>query len=285
MREAVGSCIGQAGKIILCDNASDDGSAVICAEFAAKHSEVRHLRREKNIGAFNNFKEPLFECETEFFCWIGGHDKIEKDYTVHLLRRLDADPEIVLAAGTIQHIDEEGRLLKSAVRSDFLECGNHSTPLDRVEALACHLRDCFVFHGVYRTEILRKSWFDHACLGFDRIQLFRVAAVGKLGYVPEALLYARDFPNLREIKQDRKRRSEILTEKGAKPMTNFERNYQLALTTLELAQDDASLSQAFRILDKIRRRHHERRRYRKIYIKWAACGLMLLALILFLAIT
>lgn len=284
LREAIGSCLGQAGRIALCDNASDDGSAEICAEFAANHTEVTHIRRERNIGAFNNFKEPLFECETEYFCWIGGHDRLAESYTLHLLRRLEEDHGIALAAGTIQHMDEEGSPLKGPVRSAFLDAGKQLEPLDRIEALAWYLRDCFVFHGVYRTEVLKQAWFDQPCLGFDRILLFRVGALGRMAYVPEALLYARDFPNMRKLKQDKTRRSEILTEKGASPMTNFERNFHLAQTTLDLAHDDASLSRAFHIIGKIRRRHHERRRYRKVYMLWAALGLSLLALVVILAI-
>jgi len=284
LREAIGSCLGQAGQILLCDNASDDGSSEICAEFAANHPEVTHIRRERNIGAFNNFKEPLIGCSTEYFCWIGGHDRIAADYTLHLVRRLEDNPTFALAAGTIQHMDEEGRLLKGPIRSVFLDARKQPAPLDRIEALAWHLRDCFVFHGVYRTEILKQAWFDQPCLGFDRILLFRVGAIGRMDYVPEALLHARDFPAMRKIKQDKKRRSEILTEKGASPMTNFERNFHLAQTTLSLAHDDASLSRAFRIIQKIRSRHHERRRYRKIHILFAALALFLLSLLVTLAI-
>jgi cellulose synthase/poly-beta-1,6-N-acetylglucosamine synthase-like glycosyltransferase len=285
LREAVESCIGQAGRIILCDNASNDGSSEICAGFAAKHPEVEHVLRERNIGAFNNFKDPLFACHTDFFCWIGGHDRIGNDYTLHLLKRLADDPEIALAAGTIQHMDEEGRHLGKTVRSGFLESGPATRPLDRVEALARHLRDCFVFHGVYRTPVLREAWHDRPCLGIDRIILFRVSALARTAYVPEALLYARDFPATRKAKEDRKRRSEVLGESKPIAMTNFERNLMLVRTALDLACDDASLSQAFRVIARIRRRHHERRRYRKLHVMLAAGGLLLVLIIILLAIT
>lgn len=285
LREAIGSCLGQAGSIVLCDNASDDGSGEICAEFAANHAEVTHIRRERNIGAFNNFKEPLFDCRTPYFCWIGGHDRIEKDYTLHLIRHLESDPALGLAAGTIQHMDEEGRMLKKPTRSTFLDSAQDSVPLDRIEALARSLRDCFVFHGVHRTEVLREAWHDRPCLGIDRIILFRVAARARTAYVPAAHLYARDFPATRKAKEDRRRRSEVLGEGKPIDKTNFERNITLVRTSLDLAHDDASLSSAFRIIDKIRRRHHERRRYRKIHFTRIAGALALLILLLILALT
>jgi glycosyltransferase involved in cell wall biosynthesis len=284
LRAAIESCIGQAGKIILCDNASDDGSSDICEEYASKYHEVEHIRRDINIGAFNNFKEPIFTCDTEYFCWIGGHDKIEKDYTLHLLRRLDRDSNIGLAAGTIQHFDEEGRFLNKPVRSTFLACKNESTPLDRVEALTWNLRDLFIFHGIYRTDILRKAWRDRPCLGFDRILVFQVAALAKTAHVPEALIYARDFPASRKSKEDRERRSGMIAGSAIISKSNFERNHNLSLIVMNLAHDDISLSQAYRIIEKIRSRHHERRRYRNIYMKYAVCCILLMILITLLAI-
>jgi len=284
LRETVESCVGQAGRIILCDNASDDGSSEICAELAAKHPVVEHLKQEKNVGAFLNFKVPLFMCDTEYFCWIGGHDRIDKDYTLHLLRHLEENPEIGFAAGTIQHIDEEGRELNRPVRSEFLNSAADSGPLDRVEALAWHLRDCFIFHAVHRTALLREAWHEKACLGIDRITLFRMVAIAKAAYVPEAVLYARDFPATRNTKEDSKRRSEVLAEGGPVAKSNFERNLMLVRTTLDLAHDDASLSHAFRIIGKIRSRHHERRRFRKIIMLKIACGIVLLLLLVILAI-
>jgi glycosyltransferase involved in cell wall biosynthesis len=278
LRKTIESCLGQAGVIILYDNASTDGSSEICAEFAAAHpGAVLHVRREQNIGAFDNFKAPLTDCKTEYFCWIGGHDLIAPGYTLHLVRRHESDPGIALAAGTIQHIDEQGAERNKPTRSTFLETGRESQPLDRLDALVRHLRDCFIFHGVYRTETLRSAWFDQPCLGFDRILLFRVAALGRLAYVPEAVIYGRDFVKDRDSKKDRERRSEVIgRHKIAK--TNFTRNQQLVLTCLGQATDDATLTQALDIVERIRRRHHERRKYQRRRLKLAVAGLAILFL-------
>jgi glycosyltransferase involved in cell wall biosynthesis len=65
LRDSIESCIGQAGRIILYDNASTDGSSEICNEYASTYSEIEHIRQKENIGAFENFKAPLFDCTTE----------------------------------------------------------------------------------------------------------------------------------------------------------------------------------------------------------------------------
>lgn len=265
LRQAVESCLGQASRIMLYDNASTDGSGKICAEYAAAHHEVTHIRRVENIGAFENFKAPLFECETEYFCWIGGHDMIAPGYTLALLRELESDPGIALAAATIQHIDEEGNHRKLRTCSTFLDAKTQHQPLDRLEALAKHLRDCFIFHGIYRAGMLREAWFDTPCLGFDRITLFRVGALGRIAYVPDALILGRDFPKERDSKQDRERRSVIIGRQADKPLakSNFTRNHEMMLTVMGQATDDATLTRALDIVGTINRRQHQRRRYQR----------------------
>lgn len=286
LSKAIESCLGQAARILLYDNASTDGSGEICSEFAAAHQEVVHIRREENIGAFENFKAPLFECETEYFCWIGGHDMIAPDYTLALLRELERDPGIVLAAGTIQHVDEEGKFRKQRTSSTFLDATTQHHPLDRLEALAKHLRDCFIFHGIYRTQILREAWFETPCLGFDRITLFRVGTLGKISYVPDALIFGRDFPKERDSKQDRQRRSVIIGKESDKPIakTNFTRNHQMILTVMGQATDDATLTRALEIVGTINRRQHQRRRYQRRRQLIVLSALIVLTLIIILAI-
>lgn len=287
LREAIVSCVGQAGRILIYDNASTDGSTEICRELAAKHPEITHILRPENIGAFENFKAPLFDCETEYFCWIGGHDSIAPDYTIHLLRAMEQDADIALAAGTIQHIDEQGALRKQRTCSTFLDAKSQLHPLDRLEPMARHLRDCFIFHGIYRAAALREAWFDSPCLGFDRITLFRVAAIGKIAYVPEAVIFGRDFPKERDSKKDRERRSEVIGKQSDKPLakTNFTRNQQMILTVLGQATDDDTLTRALKIVGIINRRQHQRRKYQRLRLFCIAAIVLVVALFIILLTT
>ena len=109
IRLAVESCVGQAGRVVIYDNCSTDGTSDICAELAAEHATVEHVRHPENIGAFENFKRSLFDCQTEYFSWVGSHDLLEAGYAFRLLETMEKDPAIALAAGTIVHVDEEGK--------------------------------------------------------------------------------------------------------------------------------------------------------------------------------
>ena|SRR5690606_12495316 len=88
------SCVLQAGTILISDNCSTDGTSDICEEFANSHSNVFYTRNDSNIGMLENFKRPLFQCETEYFQWLGAHDILDKNYTLPLLEAAEQDASL-----------------------------------------------------------------------------------------------------------------------------------------------------------------------------------------------
>ncbi|MEM6496505.1 MAG: hypothetical protein AAF709_07255, partial [Pseudomonadota bacterium] len=174
-----------------------------------------------------------------------------------------------------------GSFLKKT-ESKWLSPDRQESPLDRVELLAHRLRDCFIFHGIHRTSVIQQAWFNEHCLGSDRIILFREIAMGPFCYVPDTTFFARDFPNTRDHKQDRERRSASLVHTNQQPLkkSNFVRNRQLMLTALELSSDDESLSQALRIIGKIERRHHARKKYQRRRWYWLIAAILIIVPIL-----
>src|SRR5690606_24354904 len=268
----VESCIGQAGKIVLYDNCSTDGSSELCADLAKRYPEVTHIRHSENIGALENFKIPVFECQTEYMALVGAHDILGPDYSIQILREMEKDPEIALAAGTIIPIDENEKHLKPVTRADWANETKDCSPLVRAGTAAVKLRKiCLMYYGVYRTAKFRGAWFDTPCLGYDRIMLLRTAVVGKLLYVPGATFYGRILDASRDSKTDRERRAKIIGHSRAKPLQkdNFLRNKVMIETILSQTHtlDDLSLAlQYIHTIDKRyqRRRHDQKRRLIKI---------------------
>lgn len=280
IRQTAESCVGQAGRIILYDNASDDGTADICAAMASEYASITHIRHLKNIGAHENMRFALDDCKTEFFALLGSHDLLEKNYSLPLLQTLAADETLSLAIGTIQHIDEKGNMLGRRTRHDWVNSLQNRPPLDRLETFITKLRDCFMIYGVFRTADLRRAWFNEPCLGFDRIVLTRTMALGKIAYVPEPVFYARDFDNIIDIKKQKERRSTILAQHMV-AKDNFLRNKTLAEIVMAEAKNMEELTQAFRILDKLNKRLHSKRQFR---LKKIILGVLLAIMIIALAI-
>ena len=88
IRQTVESCIGEARRIVLYDNASTDGTSDICAALAAEYDTVFHVRHTENIGAHDNMRFALDACETEYFALMVSHDLLEKNYSTPLLAEI-----------------------------------------------------------------------------------------------------------------------------------------------------------------------------------------------------
>lgn len=63
-------------KIVVSDNCSVDQTYEIAQRYAKNQMNVSVIRHEKNLGASNNFRFLLDECETEYFMWLAGDDVI-----------------------------------------------------------------------------------------------------------------------------------------------------------------------------------------------------------------
>lgn len=278
------SCVDQAGTIIICDNASTDGTSAICADFAAKHAHVTHIRHNENIGAHENMRSALFNCTTDYFSFVGSHDLLGADYAEPLLSALENDKSLSLAVGTIQHIHETGQPNNRRTGHDWVNTLHNKTPLDRVETFVAKLRDCFMFYGVFRTADAQKAWFNEPALGFDRVMLVRTAAAGNVLFVPKPVYYARDFNITRNDKEDRERRS---TSIGAQTIANDNttRNKALAQIALDLVQTDKDLSQALRVVDCVNRRFQNRRYFQRQRLLKIIGGIAVAATIIALAAT
>ena len=61
-------------ELVICDNASSDGTEAICREYAARDGRIRYTRNETNIGASGNYKRVFELARGEFFKWASHDD-------------------------------------------------------------------------------------------------------------------------------------------------------------------------------------------------------------------
>jgi glycosyltransferase involved in cell wall biosynthesis len=84
-------------EVVVCDNASDDGTPAIASDFAGRDPRVRYLRNPKNIGLLPNFRRVRDEARGKYFCWL-GHDDLLSDpsYLSAAVDHLEAHPDVAL---------------------------------------------------------------------------------------------------------------------------------------------------------------------------------------------
>jgi glycosyltransferase involved in cell wall biosynthesis len=133
-------------ELIISDNASTDGTSMVCEAYAARDSRVRYYRQPYNVGASANFNR-TFEL-------------------------LDADVDAVLCQILVKIIDERGRCLETYDHAAF---GTGRTRASERFAARLRARRCMDTFGVIRAAALRKTALIGDHLGADRTLLLELA--------------------------------------------------------------------------------------------------------------
>ncbi|TFG64381.1 MAG: glycosyltransferase family 2 protein, partial [Gemmatimonadales bacterium] len=176
-------------EIIICDNASTDGTQSIATRFAAEDSRVRYIRHPKNLGAAANFRHCLSLARGRYFRWAAADDVSDPTYIERCFEVLEADSRVVLAYPKTKFIDDAGEVFE--LYEDRMHL-TQSRPSDRFKALLENLRRCNVIFGLARTEDVRACRPFGAYQGSDYIFLGDLALRGRFFEVPE-LLFSRRF--------------------------------------------------------------------------------------------
>ena len=89
-------------EVVIGDNASDDETADVCADIAARDPRFRHIRRPENIGSLANFQGLREETGAELFCWRAYDDLSEASFLEELVALFDRDPALRLAVPAVR---------------------------------------------------------------------------------------------------------------------------------------------------------------------------------------
>jgi glycosyltransferase involved in cell wall biosynthesis len=66
-------------EIVICDNASSDGTEAIIANYRKKYSYISYFRWDKNMGADVNYIKTIEIAKGEYCWWLGSDDLLEHD--------------------------------------------------------------------------------------------------------------------------------------------------------------------------------------------------------------
>jgi glycosyltransferase involved in cell wall biosynthesis len=181
-------------ELIISDNDSTDGTEQICRDYAAGDTRIKYFRNERNLGAAPNYNRCFALASGDYFKWCAADDSISPNYVGACVRALDAHPEAVLAFGTTQHIDVEGR--------PIVQMGKAMPPiLDATPARRFYRAvsdggwtvDQETF-GLFRSETLRNSGLHRSYYGSDHTLLREMALLGTFVKVPGIAFYNRIHP-------------------------------------------------------------------------------------------
>lgn len=196
IEEAIQSILSQTHKhleIIICDNGSTDRTHEICRSYEARDSRIRYHRNKTNLGAAPNFNRTFELARGKYFKWAAHDDILSPVYIEKCVKKMNANPNIVLCFSRTQVIDENGVPLNvKNVHPSMLS----SRPSDRWYGhvyIGGHV--CYPIFGVVRSDALARTPLIGSFTESDRVLLACLALSGDLYELPETLLYGRDHPD------------------------------------------------------------------------------------------
>src|SRR2546427_6914452 len=97
-------------ELIICDNASTDGTGEIARSYASMDERVRYVRNERNLGLAGNVKRAFQLSSGEYFRWHAADDVCAPQFLARCVAVLDRHPAVVLAYPRTKLIDADGRV-------------------------------------------------------------------------------------------------------------------------------------------------------------------------------
>jgi glycosyltransferase involved in cell wall biosynthesis len=189
--ETLDSIIGQSFtglEIVICDNASTDGTTAICEEYARKDGRIRYFRNAENIGLAKNFQRVVELSSGEYFKLANADDLCAPDLVAQCVHVLDRHPDVVLCYGKTTLIDEHGRHLREY--EDGLDLRSPSVA-ERFRLALERVRLVNVLQGVIRADALRRTALLDSYVGADMVLIVELALYGKFCELPERLFSRR----------------------------------------------------------------------------------------------
>ena len=194
LEEALQSLLGQSCadiELIISDNASTDGTAAICARFAAADPRVRYSRLSENIGALPNHNRVFSLATGRYFMWASHDDLFLPNYVEKCVACLEREPSAVLAYSKMAIIDNGGQVQK-------VMQGPHSADAPRAADRFGEFTQLYsvleAFYGLIRRDVLAKTMLHLPHPGSDRMLLAELSLHGRFVQIPEYLFKRRFHP-------------------------------------------------------------------------------------------
>lgn len=169
-------------EVIVCDNASTDQTAEVCASWMQRDPRVRYHRHSHNIGAVANFNSLPAMASGVYFMWLADDDRITYNYVSACLAMHTQNPETALASGVSQFAASSGRF----VRGVMIEATS-SHPWLRILKYLLLVRDNSGFYGLMKCDHARQHPMKPLLAG-DWMLIMELAFRGTLRIASSATL-------------------------------------------------------------------------------------------------
>lgn len=164
--------------MVICDNASTDGTADICQRYVQQDSRVRYHRNAVNIGMTGNFNRVFELCNTKYIKWSTADDFWMPDMLSDAVAVMEQDASIAVCYPKVVIVDGEGQ------KQDYYEDKLHlmqDNPAERFLGVIRNIKLVNHHLGLLRTDAIRRTG------------LFGKHVAADVGFVAELSLYGKFY--------------------------------------------------------------------------------------------
>jgi glycosyltransferase involved in cell wall biosynthesis len=172
------------------DNASNDGTAELCRQFAAQDERIIYVRQPHNIGPVKNFRFLLQQAKTPFFMWAAHDDLWDPQFVEENISAVKKDPFAIACISRIGNC-LQGRQVSISLGT----CPLRGSVKENMRTFWSNPQDAARLYAVYRTEVIRASFPDIPWIhAFDYLIVALTLQFGAYLEVPEVLMW-RELPD------------------------------------------------------------------------------------------
>lgn len=171
--------------ILISNNCSEDNTLTICKEFEQNFSYVKIFNQEKKLSLNQNHNFLLDKIETKYFVFHSHDDVRLEGFYDNCLNILEKMNDIVLCYTYADYVDEISNGIYREEKCQYMGQGNSFNKkfLNTIK----NLETC-AFHGVYRTEAVKKIGYLEDFLGSDHFFINKLSCIGSFYEIKKKLM-------------------------------------------------------------------------------------------------
>lgn len=175
-------------ELVICDNASTDGTEAICRTSVAQDRRIRYHRNATNIGVIANFRRVMVRSSGDFFMWAAADDIKPPNAVEQCVDALVRNPHAVMAHGIV--------LVRTEGGDDLVEYPNAVDLSDpsaaaRIRSFTRGLQHNAMLYGLYKRAALEKATLGY-CYGQDYLLCLQMCFIGPVEYVSTPIIICRE---------------------------------------------------------------------------------------------
>jgi glycosyltransferase involved in cell wall biosynthesis len=191
--EALDSVVAQTYQdfeVIVSDNASNDKTKAICADYCERDSRIKYFRQDQNLGGHWNFNFVVQKANGSMFTWLAHDDILEPNFLEKAVEYMSGRPKIVLVTGDFEIIGDDGERLdieKLEKIREHIEWNKRCVEFFKYPISNVY----FCIYGVMKSDtcksILQSLQEPKVMAGSELPILARFAVAGEIASIPAVL--------------------------------------------------------------------------------------------------